>query len=107
MAFVDFYEILGLDKNATIKDIKKSFRKLAHEFHPDRNSDNEGGAQKFQKINEAYSVLSDPDKKQKYDLYGEFWKVADELQKRKAKQNLSDPVDRRGFFKKLWRNDMC
>lgn len=65
----DYYEILGLDKGASPEEIKKAFRKLAFELHPDRNK-NPGSEEKFKEISEAYAVLSDPEKKQKYDAYG-------------------------------------
>ncbi|PIZ99929.1 MAG: molecular chaperone DnaJ [Candidatus Komeilibacteria bacterium CG_4_10_14_0_2_um_filter_37_10] len=63
----DYYQVLGVDKNANAEEIKKAFRKLAHEYHPDKNKGNED---KFKEINEAYQVLSNAEKKQKYDQYG-------------------------------------
>ncbi len=65
----DYYEILGVRKDASPAEIKKAFRKLAFELHPDRNK-NSGSEEKFKEISEAYAVLSDPEKKQKYDAYG-------------------------------------
>lgn len=65
----DYYEVLGLSKNASPEEIKKKYRKLAMEYHPDRNSSSDAG-EKFKEISEAYAVLSDPSKKEKYDLYG-------------------------------------
>jgi molecular chaperone DnaJ len=65
----DYYEILGIGKDASPEEIKKAFRKLAFELHPDRNK-NSGSEEKFKEISEAYGVLSDPEKKQKYDAYG-------------------------------------
>jgi len=65
----DYYEILGVDKSATQDDIKKAFRKLAFELHPDRNKD-PASEERFKEISEAYGVLSDPEKRQKYDAYG-------------------------------------
>lgn len=70
MAQVDYYKALGVDKSASADDIKKAFRKLAVKYHPDRNPDNKAAEDKFKEINEAYAVLSDPDKKQKYDTFG-------------------------------------
>jgi len=67
----DYYEILGVSRDANEKDIKKSYRKLAMHWHPDRNPDDEEATQKFKACTEAYEVLSDPDKRQLYDRYGE------------------------------------
>ncbi len=70
MAQVDYYKALGVEKGASADDIKKAFRKLAVKYHPDRNPDNKGAEDKFKEINEAYAVLSDPEKKQQYDTFG-------------------------------------
>ena len=67
----DYYEVLGISKDATEKDIKRAYRKLAFKWHPDKNPNNKKEAEeKFKEINEAYSVLSDPDKKRQYDMGG-------------------------------------
>lgn len=66
----DYYKTLGVEKDASAEDIKKAYRKLAKEFHPDRNKGNEEAAQKFKEINEAYQVLSDDQKRQQYDTFG-------------------------------------
>jgi len=66
----DYYKILGVDKVASKDDIKKAFRKLAHEHHPDKNKNDPNSAQKFKEASEAYSVLSDDSKRQQYDTYG-------------------------------------
>ncbi|NLJ87804.1 MAG: molecular chaperone DnaJ [Epulopiscium sp.] len=70
MADRDYYEILGIDKNASETDIKKAYRKLAKKYHPDANPGNKEAEQKFKEINEAYEVLGDPEKKAKYDQFG-------------------------------------
>ena len=70
MAKKDYYEVLGLSKGADEKEIKQAFRKLAKQYHPDLNPDNKEAEAKFKEINEAYEVLSDPDKKAKYDQFG-------------------------------------
>jgi molecular chaperone DnaJ len=66
----DYYEVLGLDKSADESSIKKAYRTLAKKYHPDMNPGNVEAEQKFKEVNEAYSVLSDPDKKAKYDQFG-------------------------------------
>ena len=66
----DYYEVLGLQKGASEDEIKKAFRKMAMKYHPDKNPGNKEAEEKFKEVNEAYSVLSDPDKKSKYDR---FW----------------------------------
>ncbi len=70
MANKDYYAALGLEKGASEEEIKKAFRKLAIKYHPDKNQGNKEAEDKFKEINEAYQVLSDPDKKAKYDMYG-------------------------------------
>jgi len=77
MAFIDYYKILGVDKNAGEKDIKAAYRKLARKYHPDLNPNDPEAKKKFQEINEAQEVLSDPEKRKKYDKYGENWQNAD------------------------------
>ncbi|VDO50064.1 unnamed protein product [Onchocerca flexuosa] len=67
---VDYYEILGLEKNATEQQIKNSYRKLALKFHPDRNPGDQKAAEQFKKLSIAYAVLSDPNKRRQYDLSG-------------------------------------
>ncbi len=66
----DYYEVLGLKKGASEDEIKSAFRKMAMKYHPDRNPGDKSAEEKFKEINEAYSVLSDPDKKEKYDRFG-------------------------------------
>jgi curved DNA-binding protein len=74
MDFKDYYKILGVDKNASQDDIKKSYRKLAMKYHPDRNQGNKEAEEKFKEITEANEVLSDPEKRKKYDTLGSNWK---------------------------------
>lgn len=77
MEFIDYYKVLGLDKSASQDDIKKAYRKLARKNHPDLNPNDKEANKRFQQINEANEVLSDPDKRKKYDQYGKDWTHAD------------------------------
>lgn len=88
MAFVDYYKVLGIDKSASAADIKKAFRKLARKHHPDLNPDNQAEAErKFKELNEANQVLSDPEKRKKYDKYGKDWEHGDEFEKQRQQQS--------------------
>lgn len=80
MAFIDYYSVLGIEKNASEADIKKAYRKLARKYHPDVNADDKTAEQKFKEVNEANEVLSDPEKRKKYDKYGKDWKHADQFE---------------------------
>ncbi|BAW97274.1 DnaJ domain containing protein [[Synechococcus] sp. NIES-970] len=71
--FKDYYSILGVSKSASADEIKKKFRKLALQYHPDRNPGDQAAEAKFKEISEAYEVLSDPEKRQKYDQFGQYW----------------------------------
>ena len=77
MAFIDYYKILGVSKDIPQKDIRSAYRKRAKEFHPDLHPNDAKAKAKFQALNEAYDVLSDPNKRKKYDQYGERWREAD------------------------------
>ncbi|WP_311492343.1 J domain-containing protein [uncultured Anaerococcus sp.] len=70
MQYRDYYEVLGVDKKASADEIKKAYRKLAKKYHPDLHPDDESANKKFTEINEAYEVLSDPEKRKKYDTFG-------------------------------------
>jgi len=80
MAFTDYYKILGVAKSATEEEIKKAYRKLARKLHPDLNPQDKDAHKKFQQINEANEVLSDPEKRKKYDKYGGDWKNAEQFE---------------------------
>lgn len=73
MEYKDYYKILGVPRNADEKEIKKAFRKLAQQYHPDKNPGDKSAEQKFKELNEAYTVLSDRDKRAKYDRFGSQW----------------------------------
>ena len=77
MAFIDYYKILGVPKDIAQKDVKKAYIKRAKQFHPDLHPDDPKAKAKFQALNEAYDVIGDPEKRRKYDQYGEQWKDAD------------------------------
>ena len=87
--YIDYYKVLGLNKNATEKDIKSAYRKLARKYHPDLNPNDKDAKKKFQEINEANEVLSDPEKRKKFDQYGEDWKHAEEFEKANQTQQQS------------------
>lgn len=74
MAFIDYYKILGVDKSIPQKDVKRAYLKRAKQFHPDLHPDDPKAKAKFQALNEAYDVIGDPEKRKKYDQYGEQWK---------------------------------
>jgi molecular chaperone DnaJ len=81
MAAKDYYGILGVKQGASGQDIKKAFRKLARKYHPDINPNDKASEAKFKQINEAYEVLSDKDKRKKYDKFGDQWPYADQFAK--------------------------
>jgi curved DNA-binding protein len=81
MAFIDYYKILGVDKTASEKDVKNAYRKLARKHHPDLNPNDAEANKKFQQLNEANEVLSDPEKRKKYDKYGENWQHGEEYER--------------------------
>jgi curved DNA-binding protein len=76
--FKDYYTILGISKTASAEEIKQAFRRLARKYHPDVNPGNKQAEASFKEVNEAYEVLSDPDKRKKYDQFGQYWKQAGE-----------------------------
>ena len=89
MEFIDYYKILGVDSKASTEDIKKAYRKLARKHHPDLNQNDKEAHKKFQQINEANEVLSDPEKRKKYDQYGKDWQHADQFEKARRQQHQS------------------
>lgn len=81
MAFIDYYKILGVSKDIPQKDVRAAYRKRAKMFHPDLHPNDPKAKAKFQALNEAYEVISDPEKRAKYDKYGEQWRNADAYEK--------------------------
>ncbi|MFT4093804.1 MAG: J domain-containing protein [Niabella sp.] len=86
MDYIDYYKVLGVDKNASADDIKKAYRKLARKHHPDLNPNDKEADKKFQQLNEANEVLSDPEKRKKYDEYGADWKHAEQFEQAKQQR---------------------
>ena len=86
MEFIDYYKILGISKEATSEEIKKAYRKLARKLHPDINPNDKEAHTKFQQLNEANEVLSNPEKRKKYDKYGKDWENGEEYEKYQNQQ---------------------
>lgn len=80
MSFLDYYNVLGINKDASADDIKKAYRKLARKYHPDLNPNDESAKKKFQELNEANEVLTDPEKRKKYDQYGTNWQHGEQYE---------------------------
>lgn len=87
MEFIDYYKVLEIDKSATEEEIKKAYRKLARKYHPDLNPNDAAAKQKFQRINEANEVLSDPEKRKKYDQYGKDWQHSEAYEQARQQQS--------------------
>ncbi len=95
MEYRDYYEILGVPRSASQADIKKAFRKLAREHHPDRNAGDKAAEKRFKDVNEANAVLSDPEKRKQYDLLGSNW---DQFQRAGGGSGGADPFGPGGPF---------
>ena len=93
----DYYDILGVKKNASDKEVRQAYRRLARKHHPDVNRSDPASEQRFKEVNEAYQVLSDPESRRKYDRYGENWKYADRIAQEEA------AAGRRGPFTSIYR----
>ncbi len=113
MEYKDYYALLGIKRSASADDIKKAYRQMALKYHPDKNKGNREAELKFQEISEAYTVLSDPSKRRKYDLLGANWKKLEDANFDDLNFDLKDILsgleDRLGnfsnFFKKFFGND--
>lgn len=77
MAFIDYYKILGVDRNVPQEEVQAAYRKRVKKFHPDLHPEDPKAKAKFQALNEAYQVISEPEKRRKYDQYGEHWREAE------------------------------
>jgi molecular chaperone DnaJ len=95
MAGKDYYSVLGVSRSSSDKDIKAAFRRLARVYHPDVNPGNKGAEAKFKEINQAFEILSDPEKRKKYDQYGENWEYGEQMEAARRQQSASGP---RGFY---------
>jgi len=88
MAGKDYYNILGVSRGASDKEIKQAYRRLARKYHPDVNPADKSAEAKFKEINAAYEVLADKEKRQKYDQYGDKWQYADQFEKAGGQQSM-------------------
>ena len=98
MDFIDYYETLGIQKTATEEEIKNAYRKLARKLHPDLNPTDKDANKKFQQLNEANEVLSDPIKRKKYDQYGKDWQHSDQFEQARQSGRRSGRQDSAGGF---------
>ncbi len=87
MEYIDYYKVLGVSKSATTEEIKKAYRKIARKYHPDLNPEDKEAEKKFKQANEANAVLSDPEKRKKYDQYGKDWEHAEAFEQARRQQS--------------------
>ena len=92
----DYYDVLGVKKNASEAEIKKAYRKLAMKYHPDRNKDDKSAEEKFKELNEAYAVVSDPEKRKQYDMFG-----ADGFHQRYSQEDIFRGTDFSSIFSEM------
>ena len=96
MAGKDYYSILGVSRDASDKEIKQAYRRLARQHHPDVNPSNKEAEARFKEVNEAHEVLSDKEKRQKYDRYGDQWQYADQFEQAQRQQSPFGDFGRTG-----------
>ncbi|MDY7019037.1 MAG: J domain-containing protein [Chloroflexota bacterium] len=96
MASKDYYQILGVKKDATEKEVKQAYRRLARKHHPDLNPNDKSAEAKFKEMNAAYQVLSDPEKRRKYDQYGDQWEYAEQFTKSAGSEGVRHDFARDG-----------
>ena len=96
MASKDYYQILGVNKHATDKEIKQAYRRLARKHHPDLNPSDKSAEAKFKEINAAYEVISDPEKRRKYDQFGDRWEYAEQFAKSAGNEGVRQDFARGG-----------
>ena len=96
-AYKDYYKILGVDRNAEEKEIKQAYRRLARKYHPDVNPGDKQAEEKFKEISEAYEVLSDKEKRVKYDQFGQYWQQAEAAGRSGAGAGTPPPGWEQGF----------
>src|SRR5579875_1545232 len=90
MATQDLYQVLGVKRDASEKEIRSAYRRLARKYHPDVNPGDKSAEEKFKEINAAHEVLSDPEKRKKYDKYGDKWEYADQIEEMQRQQSAGD-----------------
>src|SRR5690349_16524409 len=96
MATKDLYEVLGVKRDASEKEIRSAYRRLARKYHPDVNPGDKTAEAKFKEINNAHEILSDAEKRRKYDKYGDQWQYADQIEEMQRQQSAGDYFRRAG-----------
>merc|ERR1712097_153292 len=82
----DYFKVLGVERSADADTVKRAFRKLARQYHPDVNPDDQDAEARFKEVSEAYEVLSDPEKRRRYEQFGQYWNQKQKKKKKKKKK---------------------